>query len=103
MNWDRKYEIFYRKPTHFVPHDFFVKFDLEIAIDQQTRACDRTSEGVPDFGCPPLLAGQPRPFLVQIMPNHLNMLITKILGALLVASGPLNSYVNFHQDWTKND
>ena len=26
------------------------------------------------------------------MPKHLNMLITKILGVLLVASGPLNSY-----------
>ena len=39
--------------------DFFVKFDLEIAIDQHTRACDRTFEG-----CPPVLAGQPRPFLV---------------------------------------
>ena len=33
--------------------DFFVKFDLEIAIDQQTRACDRTFEGVPDsHRCP---------------------------------------------------
>ena len=49
---------------------FFVKFDLEIVIDQQTRACDRTFEGVPDSGCPPLPAGQPRPFLVQIMPNY---------------------------------
>ena len=50
--------------------DFFVKFDLEIAIDQQTRACDRTFEGVPDSGCPTVPAGQPRPFLVQIMPNY---------------------------------
>ena len=40
--------------------DFFVKFDLEIAIDQHTRACDRTFEGCP----PAVLAGQPRPFLV---------------------------------------
>ena len=80
-----------------------MKFDLEIAIEQQTRACDRTFEGVPDSGCPPVPAGQPRPFLVPIMPKHFNMLITKILGALLVASGPLNSYKNFHQDWTKND
>ena len=37
------------------------------------------------------------------LPKHLNMLITKILGAVLVASGPLNSYKNFHQDLTKND
>ena len=50
--------------------DFFVKFDLEIAIDQQTRACDRTFERVPDSGCPPVPAGQPRPFLIQIMPNY---------------------------------
>ena len=27
-----------------------MKIDLEIAIDQQTRACDRTFEGVPDRG-----------------------------------------------------
>ena len=65
-----------------------MKFDLEIAIDQQTRACDRTFERVTDSA---------------ILPKHLNMLITKILGALLVASGPLNSYKKFHQDWTKND
>ena len=38
-----------------------------------------------------------------IMPNHLNILKTQILVALLVASGLLNSYKNFHQDWTKND
>ena len=80
-----------------------MKFDLEIAIDQQTKACDRTFEGVPDSGCPPVPAGQPRSFLVQIMPNHLIMLITKILDALLVAGGPLNSYMNLYQDWTKND
>ena len=50
--------------------DFFVKLDLEIAIDQQTKACDQTFEGVPDSECPPVPAGQPRPFLVQIMPNY---------------------------------
>ena len=26
--------------------DFLMKFDFEIAIDQQTRACDQTFEGV---------------------------------------------------------
>ena len=56
--------------TRGVHPDFVVKFDLEIAIDQHTRACDRTFEGVPDSGCPPVPAGQPRPFLVQIMPNY---------------------------------
>ena len=30
--------------------DYFVKLDFEIAIDQQTRAHDRTFEGVPDSG-----------------------------------------------------
>ena len=55
-----KWRLFLRR---FHP-DFFVKFDLEIAIDQHTRACDRTFEGVPDSGCPPVPAGQPRPFLV---------------------------------------
>ena len=63
------------------PPDFFVKFDLEIAIDQPTRACDRTFKGVSDSGCSLVPAGQSRPFLSKlcpIMPNHLNMLITKI-------------------------
>ena len=30
--------------------DHFVKLDFEIAVDQQTRARDRTFEGVPDSG-----------------------------------------------------
>ena len=30
-----------------VHHDFFVKLDFEIAVDQQTKDHDRTSEGVP--------------------------------------------------------
>ena len=30
--------------------DFFVKLDFEIAVYQQTRAHDRTFEGVPDSG-----------------------------------------------------
>ena len=54
----------------FIHPDFFVKFDFEIAIDQQTKACDRTFEGVPDSECPPVPEGQPRPFLVQIVPNY---------------------------------
>ena len=33
-----------------VHHDYFVKLDFEIAVDQQTRAYDRTFEGVPDSG-----------------------------------------------------
>ena len=45
--------------------DFFVKLDFEIAVDQQTRAHDQTFEGVSDSGCPPVPAGQPRPYLVN--------------------------------------
>ena len=30
--------------------DYFVKLDFEIAVDQQTKARDRTFEGVPDYG-----------------------------------------------------
>ena len=30
--------------------DYFVKLDFEIAVDQQTRARDRTFEGVSDSG-----------------------------------------------------
>ena len=45
--------------------DFFVKLDFEIAVDQQTRAHDQTFEGVPNSGCPPVPAEQPRPYLVN--------------------------------------
>ena len=45
--------------------DFFVKLDFEVAVDQQTRAHDQTFEGVPDSGCPPVPAGQPRPYMVN--------------------------------------
>ena len=41
-----------------------VKLDFEIANDQQTKAQDETFGGVPDSGCPPVPAGQPRPYLV---------------------------------------
>ena len=46
-----------------------MKLDFEIAVDQQTRAPDQTFEGVPDFRCPPVPAGQPRPYLVNLWPN----------------------------------
>ena len=58
-----------------------MKLDFEIAVDQQTRAHDQTFDGVPDSGCPPVPAGQPRPY-------HLNMLTTMLWGALLVATTP---------------
>ena len=85
---------------------FFVKLDFEIAVDQQTRTSDRTFEGVPDPNRQMVPAGQPRPYLVQIRPNlakYPEHAQNPYLCALLVASGPLSSYMKFHQDWTKND
>ena len=38
--------------------DFFVKLDFEIAIDQKTRARDRTFEGVQDSGSATPIFGQ---------------------------------------------
>ena len=49
--------------------DYFRKLDFEIAVDQQTKVCDQTFEEVPDSGCPPMPAGQPRPYLVNLWPN----------------------------------
>ena len=57
-----------------------MKLVFEIAVDQQTKAHDQTFEGVPDSGCPPVHAGQPRPYLLNfgsILPNRLNMLKIK--------------------------
>ena len=48
---------------------FFVKLDFEIAVDQQTKTHNRTFEVVPDSGCPPVSAGQPRPYLVNLWLN----------------------------------
>ena len=53
----------------WVHPDYFVKLDFEIAVDQQTRARDRTFKVFPDSGCPPVPAGQPRPYLVNLWPN----------------------------------
>ena len=46
-----------------------MKLYFEIAVDQQTRACDRTIKGVLDSGYPPVPAGQPRPYLVNCWPK----------------------------------
>ena len=82
-----------------------MKFDLEIAFDQHTYACDQTFEVVPDSGCPWDSHTHFWSEICPIMPNHLSILKTQILGALLVVtvSGLLNSSKNFHQDWTKSD
>ena len=79
-----------------------MKLDFEIAVVQQTRACDQTFEGVPDSGCLPVPAGQPPqdshahiwsvggPILL----NHLNMLKIMLWGALLVATSLLNTCIS---------
>ena len=48
---------------------FFVKLDFEIAVDQQTKARDRTFEGVLDSGSQPVPTGQPRPYFVNFWPT----------------------------------
>ena len=82
-----------------------MKLDFEIAVVQQTRTSDRTFGRVPDpdRDRPPVTAGQPRPYLVPSWPKPLNMAKNQTSCALLVASGPLNSYIKFRPDWTKND
>ena len=56
--------------------DFFVKLYFEIVVDQQTKAHDRTFEGVPDFGCPPVPAGQPRSCLVNFLAQFSQITLT---------------------------
>ena len=56
-------------PLRGVHPDFFVKLDFEIAVYRQTRPRDRTFRGVPESGCPPVPAGQPRPYLVNFWLN----------------------------------
>ena len=88
---------------HFFAGHKSVNIDFEIAVDQQTKVCNRSFEGVPDSGYPPVPARQPRPYLVNfspILPNHLNVLKTIIWGALLVAANLLytsieHMYISF--------
>jgi len=61
-----KHEIILKVSQHYNIRAIFVKG----GGGQQTKACDRTFDGVPDSGCPPVPVGQLRPFLVQIMPKH---------------------------------
>ena len=77
-----------------------MKLDFEIAVDQQTRARDQAFEGVPDSGCPPVPAGQPCPYLVNLWLNFwLNFAKSPLhaqnhaLGALLVATNLLNTCI----------
>ena len=75
----------------WVQPDFIVKLFFEIAVDQQIRTSDQT-----------FLRGSHIWFIFcPIMQNHCKISKTTILGALLVAIDLLNSYMNFHLDWTK--
>ena len=69
-----------------------MKLDFEIAVDQQTRARDRTFEGVLDSGCPQDSHVHIWSILGPILPNHLNMYKTMLWSALLVATSLLNTY-----------
>ena len=73
---------------------------FEITFYQQTRARRQTFEGIADSKRQPVPAGQLWPYLVYFGPsmtNHLNIPKTKLMGALLVASGLLNiMYRNVH-------
>ena len=73
--------------------DFFVKFNFEIAVVQQTRARDRTFEGVSDSGCRQDSHAHIWSIFDPILPNHLNMLKTMLWGALLVATSLLNTCI----------
>ena len=46
---------------------FVVKLDFEIAVDNKLRPM--TFEGVPDAGCLPVPAGEPRPYMVNFWLN----------------------------------
>ena len=77
----------------------------EIVIDQQTRPRHQTFERswtpIPHW-CPRYSHAHIWSLFDKIVLNHLNVTETQISGALLVASGLLNSYMKFYQDWTKN-
>ena len=51
--------------------DFFVKPDLEMAVDQKTRARDQTFEEVPDCWCPRDSRAHIWSIFGSILPNHL--------------------------------
>ena len=66
---------------------FFVELYFDIAVDQQTKAHDRTFEGVPDSGCP----RDNHALIWSILANHLNMFKTMRWGVLIVANSLLNT------------
>ena len=60
-----------------------MKLDFEIAVVQQTKAHDRTFEGVPDSGCPRDSHALIWSNFGSILPNHLNMLETMSIYKVL--------------------
>ena len=72
-----------------------MKLDFEIAVDRQAKAHDQTFEEVADSGCLRDSHALIWSILGSILPNHLNMLKTVLLGALLVATSLLNTYTKF--------
>ena len=46
-----------------------MKLFSEIAVDQQAKARDRIYKEVPEFGSPPVPAGQPCPYLINFLLN----------------------------------
>ena len=88
----------------FTP-SFFVKIDFKIAVEQQTRARDRTFEGFPDSGCHRCLRDSHThiwSIFGLVLPKHLNMLKTMLWGALLVATSLLNTCIKVLSKLDKN-
>ena len=82
-----------------------MKLDFVKAVDKQTRARDRTFEGVPDSGCPPVPADSHAhiwSIYGPILPNDFNMLVTMICGALLVSTSLLNTCISISSKLDKN-
>ena len=85
-------------------HPHFLILLFEIAVYLQTKTRDQTFDGVPNLDRPPVPAVQPRRNLVNFWPNYAKSpqhAQNQDLGALLVASGLRNSYMNFDTDWRK--
>ena len=76
--------------------DFYMRLDFEIAVDQQTRAHDRTFEGVPISGCQPEPAGHIWANCAK-SPQYAQ---NSALG-LLVATSLLETYIQFHENCIK--
>ena len=72
---------------------FLLKFDFEISVDQQTKARDRTFEGVLDSECLRDSHAHIWSIFGPIFANHLNMLKILLWRCLLVATSLLNTCI----------